>query len=406
MQLSRRSLIKSASAAALLAAGGEKLVAQEKTVRIGFPLELSGKFVSYGTPGKRGAEMALDAFKHRAGPFKIEPLFRDVQSDPQATVSVMTGLVVTGGVDYIVGPIGSPIVAAAISVVKQKRPLWMVPGSSSTTLEKELGGEDYFFHTYPYAYHYHSSEAAALKESLGGKGRIAVIHSDDNYGRTHLPYVEKFYPAQGFEIVAKELVRTNSTDLNPALTKISRANADILIGLVQTTDAVTLAKQVHTRRLNVPYLVGTAYTQMSEWQSAVGDAQEGWLGVTPYIPGMERPASKEYPQIFPKLSEWEQRFRQRYNIEPDYLDVANYATVAILLIAIERAGVDNKQAVADQLRKLDIQTIYGRSKFTETTGGTKQQAFTDMVVFQRQKGNNILLYPADVATGKLIPLKT
>lgn len=403
--LSRRTLIKSASAAALLAAGAGRVAAQEKTIRIGLPFELSGKFVSYGTAGKRGSEMALEAFKYKAGAFKIEPLFRDVQSDPQATVSAVTELAITGGVDYVVGPIASPIVAAAIPVIKQKRPIWLVPGSSSTKLEEEVGKEDFFFHTYPYAYHYHESEAAAVKQAFGGKGRIAVIYSDDNYGRTHLPYVEKFYPEVGFEIVAKELVRANSTDLNPALTKISRSKPDILIGLVQTTDAVTLAKQIHTRRMNVSCLVGTAYTQLDEWQSAVGEAQEGWLGVTTYLPGMDRPASKEYPEIFPKLSEWAQRFRQRYNMEPDFLDVANYATTAILLIAIERAGVYDKKAVADKLRNLDIQTIYGRSKFSESSGGTRQQAFTDMVVFQRQKGKNVLLYPDDVANGKLVRVK-
>jgi branched-chain amino acid transport system substrate-binding protein len=318
----------------------------------------------------------------------------------------MTELVVTGGVDFVVGPIASPIVSAAIPIIQQKQPIWVVPGSSSTLLEQELGNENYFFHTWAYAYHFHASEAASLKAALGGKGRVAVIYSDDNYGRTHLPYVEKFYPEQGFEIVAKELVRTNSTDLNPILTKISRLKADVLIGLVQTTDAVTLAKQVHTRRLNIPYLVGTSYTQLREWQGAVGEAQEGWVGVTTYIPGMERAASKDYPEIFPKLTEWASRFRRKYNIEPDFLDVLNYATTAILLIAIARAESGEKSKVADALRKLDIETISGRAKFVPSGGGTKQQTFTEMVVFQRQKETNVLVYPADVATGKLQPLKT
>lgn len=406
MNISRRAFVSGATAIVASAAGSGKLAAQEKTVRIGFPFELSGKFVSYGTAGKRGAEMALEAFNYKAGAFKIEPLFRDVQSDPQATVSAMTELVITGGVDFIVGPIASPIVAAAIPVIEQKRPIWVVPGSSSTKLEEELGAEDFFFHTWSYAYHFHSSEAAALKAALGKKGRVAVIYSDDSYGRTHLPYVEKFYPENGFEIISKELVRTNSTDLNPILTKISRTKADILIGLVQTTDAVTLAKQVHTRRLNIPYLVGTSYTQLREWQSAVGEAQEGWLGVTTYIPGMERAASKDYPEIFPRLTEWARRFRQRFGLEADFLDVLNYATTAMLLIAIQRAGTDDKDKVADALRALDIETISGRGKFLPSGGGTKQQAFTDMVVFQRQNGSNVLLYPPDIANGKLVPLKT
>lgn len=406
MNISRRAFVSGATAVVASAASGGKLAAEEKTIRIGFPFELSGKFVSYGMSGKSGAEMALEAFKYQAGAFKIEPLFRDLQSDPQATVSAMTELVITGGVDFIVGPIARPNVAAAIPVIKRKRPVWVVPGSSSTKLEEELGAEDFVFHTWSYAYHFHSSEAAALKAGLGRTGRVAVIYSDDNYGRTHLPYVEKFYVENGFEIVSKELVRANSTDLNPILTKISRMNVDILIGLVQTTDAVTLAKQVHTRRLNIPYLVGTSYTQLREWQAAVGEAQEGWLGVTTYIPGMERAASKDYPEIFPRLTEWARRLRQRFDIEADFLDVLNYATTAMLLIAIQRAGTDNKEQVASKLRKLDIETINGRGRFVPSGGETKQQAFTEMVVFQRQNGANVLLYPAHAAGGKLVPLKT
>lgn len=390
----------------LVSIGAHPAAAQDgETIRVGFPLELSGKFVAYGSAGKRGAEMALDAFDHRAGPFRIEPLFRDVQSEPQATVSAMTELVVTGGVNYIIGPIASPIVAAAIPVVKQQKPVWLVPGSSSTKLEETMGPEDYFFHVYPYAYHYHDSESAVLKNEVGEDAkRIAVIYSDDNYGRTHLPFVKKFYTEAGFEIVAEELVRANSTDLNPVLTKVSRADPDILIGLVQTTDAVTLAKQLHTRRLDVPYLVGTAYTQLDEWQDAVGEAQEGWLGVTTYLAGMERPASTTHPQVFPKLSQWTDTFRERYGMDPDFLDVGVYAATAMLLLAIEEAGADDKEKVIAALKGLDVETINGRGRFVETDGGTRNQAFTDMVVFQRQGGENVLLYPEEVRNGALQPL--
>jgi len=399
--MNRRALLAVVPSAAMI--GIRRLKAQEKTLQIGFPLELSGRFSSYGAPGKRGAEMAMEAFDYRAAGLKIEPLFRDIQSETQTTISALTELVVSRGLNYVVGPIASPTVAAAIPIIRQQRPIWLVPGSSSTTLEESIGSEGFFFHTWPYAYNFHSSEALALRAYLGEKSKkVAVIYSDDGYGRTHLPYVEKFYPQQGFEIVAKELVRANSSDLNPVLTRLNRLGADILIGLVQTNDAVTLAKQIQTRRMTIPYLVGTSYTQLREWQSSVGEAQEGWVGVTSYLPGMERAASATYPKIFPKLSDWAARFRARFNIEADFLDVLNYATVALLLIAVDKAGVDDKSKVAEELRKIDMSTINGPAKFSPSLGGTQQQAFTDMVVFQRQKGQNILLYPKDVENGTLL----
>lgn len=371
------------------------------TIKIGVPMELSGRFVAYGASGRRGVEMAAEIFGNKVGNSTIEYLYRDVQSEAQATVSAVNELINVQKVDFMIGPVASPIVAATVPPWQQGKPVWIVNGSSSTQLEEIAGPEDNFFHTYPYAYHYHTSEAEALKHYLGEGKKIAVVYSDDNYGRTHLPYVEEFYTKAGFEIVAKEVVRTNSADFNPVLTKVARVKPDILIGLVQTTDAITLAKQVHTRKLDVPYLVGTAYTQLDEWQEAVGEAQEGWLGVTTYLPGVNHPANEEYPELFPSTEEWVKRFRAKYNLEPDFLDIGHYAAMGMLLIALDKAGGDKTKA-ADELRKLDVNTVNGRGKFEPTGFGAKQQAFTDMVVFQRQGGKNVVLWPLEAADGKLV----
>ncbi|MEX4008500.1 ABC transporter substrate-binding protein [Neoaquamicrobium sediminum] len=371
-----------------------------ETIKIGVPMELSGRFVAYGASGRRGVEMALERFGTKVGDNDIQLLFRDVQSEAQATVSAINELVSVEKVDFMIGPVASPIVAASVPPWQQGKPIWIVNGSSSTQLEEIAGGEDAFFHTYPYAYHYHTSEAEALQHYLGEGKKIAVIYSDDNYGRTHLPYVQQFYKDAGFEIVAEEVIRTNTPDMNPVLTKIARVKPDILIGLVQTTDAITLAKQIHTRKLDVPYLVGTAYTQLDEWQEAVGEAQEGWMGVTTYLPGVNHPANPDYPELFPETVAWAEAFKTKYNMEPDFLDIGHYAAMGMLLVALDKAGGDKAKA-AEELRSLDIPTVNGRGKFESTGFGTKQQAFVDMVVFQRQGGKNVVLWPLETASGDI-----
>src|SRR3546814_7704186 len=74
-----------------------------------------------------------------------------------------------------------------------------------------------------------------------------------------------------FFLMIRRPPRSTRTDTLFPYTTLFRS---ILLGLVQTSDAVTLAKQVHTRKLKVPYLIGTAATQLDEWQKAVGPAQE------------------------------------------------------------------------------------------------------------------------------------
>ncbi len=384
---------------------GSAATAQE-SIKIGVPMELSGRFVAYGASGKRGAEFAVETYGGTVAGKKIQLLVRDTQSEPQATISVFNELIMKDKVNYIIGPISSPVVAAAIPTWRRGKPLWIVPGSTSTKLEDEIGAEPEFFHTFPYAYHYHASIAQMLKTNLPKGGKVAIVYTDDNYGRTHQPYAEKYLTKAGFDIVAQEIVRTNAADMNPLLSKIARAKPDILLGLVQTSDAVTLAKQIHTRKLKVPYLIGTAATQLDEWQKAVGAAQEGWVGVTTYLPGLHRPGDTEYPKLFPSSDEWEAAFTKKYGQAPDFQDAGCYVSTMQLLLAIEKAGIDDKEKVAAELRKLTIAaTPLGEAKFVTSEGGTAQQAFTDLVLFQRRDGKSVMLYPPSPSADTMKPIE-
>src|ERR1700733_444749 len=375
--------------------------ARSQTIKIGAVLELSGRFVSFGAHCQRGINMATEAFGDTVAGKNYSIVYRDVQSEARATISAFTELGSAEDVNFVIGPTSSPVTAASMPPWQQTKPLWIVPGASSLDVENLVGKEPMFFHTYPYGYHYHKSLAAALKTSLGSDKKIAVLYSDDAYGRSHLPAIEKYYKEAGFDVISKESVRTNSPDMGPILTKIGRSKPDILLGVMQTTDAITLAKQIRTQRLKIPYLVGTAATQLSEWQQAVGEAQEGWLGISTYLPNTENfPADKNYPKLLPSTKDWEAAFQAKYNASPDYDEATCYANTIQLLLAIDKAGSDKKEKGAEALRNLDVMTPMGRGHF-EQSEGTKQQAFSNLIVFQRQGDKNIVIYPPEAATGKL-----
>jgi branched-chain amino acid transport system substrate-binding protein len=389
------------TAGAMLVVACVGSTARAQTVKIGAVLELSGRFVSFGAHCQRGINMATDIFGQTVAGKKYEVVFRDVQSEARATISAFTELGSAGDVNFVIGPTSSPVTAASMPPWQQSKPLWIVPGASSLDVENLVGKEPMFFHTYPYGYHYHKSLAAALQSALGPGKRIAVLYSDDAYGRSHLPAIEKYYKEAGFDVISKESVRTNSPDMAPILTKIGRSKPDILLGVMQTTDSITLAKQIRTQRLKIPYLVGTAATQLSEWQQAVGEAQEGWLGISTYLPNTENfPADKNYPKLLPSTKDWEAAFQAKYNASPDYDEATCYANTIQLLLAIDKAGSDNKEKVAEALRNLDVMTPMGRGHF-EPSEGTNQQAFSNLIVFQRQGDKNIIIFPAEAATGKL-----
>jgi branched-chain amino acid transport system substrate-binding protein len=397
MNLTRSSFLLTVCAFAM--AGLPVAGQAQETIRIGAPVELSGKFVSYGAAAKRGIEMAVDIYGGKIGNKKIEVLYRDTQSDPQVTVNTFTQLLAEEKVNYLVGPIATPIVMAGLPAWLRTKALWIVPGATTPLLEEKAGKEPMLFHTFPYAYHYHVSLARSLREKLGPGKTLAIIYSDDSYGREHLPYAQKYFADAGFKIVAEELVRAGATDLNPVLAKIRRVKPDVLLGLVQTTDGIQLAKQVYVQRLNVPYLIGTAYPQLKQWQDATAEAQEGWVGVTTYIPGLKAKADPKYPKLFMDSDAWIAEFTKRYNRAPEFIDVGAYVSTCMLLIAIENAGgVDDKEKVAAELKKVDVMTMIGRGHFAASLGGTLNQAFSDVVVHQRVKGTDAILFPKEFET--------
>lgn len=377
----------------------------QKVVRIGAPFEVSGKFVAYGAQGQRGLEMAVEAFGGSVAGHKIEVLLRDIQSTNQGTVSAMTELLEKEKIDFVVGPITSGLVSAAVPAWRQKKPLWVVPGSSAPSFEEAIAKEGMVFHTYPWAYNYHAGTAKSIANAIGKGKKVAFVYSDGSYGRSQIQFAKDEYVAAGFEVVASELVRENATDMGPILQKIRLTKPDVLVGIVQTTDGIVLAKQIHVGKLGIPYLVGTAYPQLQTWSESVGEAGSGWIGATTYLPGMETPADPKHPKIFPAMKDWENAFRKKYNREPEFLDVTVYTSSAMLLLAIERAGGPDKDKVAKELKNLGVMTMLGDSAFIPTKGGAVNQAFNEMVVYQKQGDKFVTTWPLAFANGKLKPIQ-
>ena len=372
----------------------------QKVIRIGAPLELTGKFVIYGSQAQRGVEMAVEAFGGTVAGHRIEVLLRDVQSTNQGAVSAMTDLLEKEKVDFLIGPVASGLVSAVVPAWRQRKPLWIVPGASALSFEEAIAGEAMVFHTYAWGYGYHTGPANALAAAFGKGKKIAIIHTDGAYGRSHLPDARKHYTEAGFQIVATELVRENATDMNPALQKIRLAKPDVLVALMQTTDGIVVAKQIHVAKLGIPILVGSAFPQFQTWADAVGEAANGWITAVSYLPGQALPADPKYPKIFPAAKDWEAAFTKKYSREPELVDATGYASAAMLFLAIDRVGGGDKERVAKELRNLGVQTIMGEGKFVRTPGGAVNQAFNEMFVIQRQGDKIVTVWPKARSDGQ------
>jgi hypothetical protein len=151
--------------------------------------------------------------------------------------------------------------------------------------------------------------------------------------------------------------------------------------------------------------VGTAQAQLSEWQEAVGEAQNCWTGVTSWVNGLNFPGDPREPKLFPPAKEWEAAWKTKYGKNPEFLEVGYYVSTVLTLLAVEATKSVERDVLKGWLEKQDYKSPMGvSSKFTQSQI-TPHQAFDKMVVFQRVKDGNgyvsKMIFPKEIATGTL-----
>jgi branched-chain amino acid transport system substrate-binding protein len=128
------------------------------------------------------------------------------------------------------------------------------------------------------------------------------------------------------------------------------------------------------------------------------------VGVGGYLPGAASwPADSTNPKLLPSTKDWETAFNEKFKRAPTYNDIMCYSSTALLLTAIQNAGTDDLAKVTTALQAVDVMTPYGPGKFVTTPEGTKNQAFDNLLVFQRQKDKTAVVYPPNLANAKLLP---
>ncbi|MFI4982777.1 MAG: hypothetical protein ACHQIO_20695, partial [Nevskiales bacterium] len=182
------------------------------------------------------------------------------------------------------------------------------------------------------------------------------------------------------------------------------AHPDILYTLVQTNDAVLLAKQIYSAKLNIPYLMGTFQATLPEFKNALGEVQECWTGVNTYEVGLHTKADAKEPKLFPAADEWEAAARAKYHKEPEYQEVGSYISTIIALLAVEHTNATDRDHVGPALAAEAYDTMMGSSRF-EPSAIALHQAFGRVIDFQLQKEGDafksVIFYPPSRAGGKL-----
>lgn len=278
----------------------------DKPIKIGVILPLTGPIASAGEFAKQGVERAVADLISAGG--NLEVIFEDNGYDSKIGLGAYNKLKIVDNVDAVV-VFGSPVAMPLIPIVNVDE----IPMLALTASPAYSTPDDYAFRIVGTADKEAQVTADVLIDKLGKK-RIAVLYLNNDYGFGALASFKK-YVSDRANIVAEESSAPGQTDYRSQLAKIKSTNPEAIFLATLYREAGAILKQAKEVGINVPIMCGQP-CDVPELFSVAGPAAEGLLVVAP---------TNNAPE------EFVERYRNVYGQDfMSYLTLRHYDAIKIL----------------------------------------------------------------------------
>ena len=428
METSRRSLLKhSALTVAALSVGGRFASAEEPPIRIGVLYDLSGPFAAAGSIASSiGAQIAIDLVNERggvAGKYKIQPINADSQSKADAAINEVERLINQEKVDIVLGVYSSAhAVPLAAKLEEQKKILWITTAvATSVFKDRNL---TYVFRAQIHSDQYGQAAAGFLADNAQSKLgaqvkdiKVAIIHEDGPYGVGVGEAGERFARERGFQVVSREGYSASAPDLSSLVTKLKRAQADVILHTGYNPDITLFLRQARESGLHFKMLIGNGagYSQLDKLRATFAKDIDDFCNIDP-VPAQLLKAES----LAPGLGDLIKTMVERYQAKTKATDVPPHVSMgfnqtwillnSVLPVAKEKYGSFGAEAIRKAALDVDIApggTIqgYGVKFYPPGTPLAGQNERSTPVVMQYAGEHIAVVWPNNIKTQEpVLPL--
>ncbi|MGA7326713.1 MAG: amino acid ABC transporter substrate-binding protein [Rhodomicrobium sp.] len=360
----------------------------QETLTIGFTASQTGKLNNDSTAQMRGIELWRDEVNAAGGikaggkTYKVNLVTYDDESANTRVQQLYTRLIVQDKAQFLFSPYSSGLVATAAIISEQYGKVMITTGAAEEKTYR-LGNKN-LFQLYSPAAQYLAGAVAALKMK-NPAARVAFVYEDDAFSKAVSQATTAIAKNAGLTQALEESYAGSTTDFSPIINKVIAAKADALLGGGHYADGATLARQLYDQKAGLKW-VTLLVAPDSPHFAKLGDAAAGIS-----VPSQWEPQVTFKPDFGPTAQQFTKTFSDKFKIEPGYHAAGGYAAGIILQHAIEQAGSIDQTKVAEQLNKMDVTTLFGRTKFSTDPKEHGLQAGHEMVLAQWQKKNGELV---------------
>lgn len=341
-------------AALLTAAGAQPASAQ--TIKIGVFGPLTGDAAAMGSSEKEAVELAIKE-KNDAGGIrgkKIEAVYGDDAGKPEEAVNVAKRLISRDEVLITIGSISSPASLAASQVSRQSETPQIVVAGTAQRITTQ--GNKWVFRSPVPDTKLVADLAGFINEKFPKLKKFAFLYVNDDFGRGGFEAFKAAGQKYGFEIVADERYTRGDIDFTAQLGRIKASPAQAMIEWSRYTEGALIAKQFVQTGLNLVRF-GSDGVATPKYVELGGPAVDGVYFTTHFsvATGADIPAARTFMD----------KYQKAFDRVPDAYAAEAYDAITLALLAIEKAGKEDRAAVRDALAGLSFESVRGPFKFDE-----------------------------------------
>ena len=375
----------------------------DDTITIGFTVSQTGPLNNDSVSQMRGFELWRDEVNAAGGikagdkHYKINFASYDDESQNVRVQQLYTRLIAMDKAQFLFSPYSSGLVATAAIISEQYGKVMLTTGGAEEKTY-QLGNKN-LFQVYSPAGQYLAGAVDALKKK-NPKAQVAFIYKDDPFSKAVALVTRDLAKRQGVSVVLDESYSPSTTDFGPIINKLISAKADALLGGGHYPDGSTLARQLHDQKVGLKWVTLLVAPDTPKF-AELGDAA---VGIS--VPSQWAPQVTYKPDFGPNAQEFNKRFADKYKIEAGYHAAGGYTAGLLLQHAIEQSGSIDQAKVAAVLNKIDVTTLFGRTKFSTDPKEHGLQLAHAMVLGQWQKKGGQLvkevIWPNEAKTADII----
>jgi branched-chain amino acid transport system substrate-binding protein len=328
--------------------------ADKGTIKLGVLAPLTGTNAEYGKGFEVGMNMAVDEINAKGGAngYKLELEIKDSKGDQKESSDLARQFADDQDIMAILGDFTSGCCMADASIVDEAEITLLSPTASNPQYAPM---SDYCFSIMGLQSAEAPFAAKYLLQKYAGAKNVGVIYINSDWGTSAYQNFESTAKEIGLNIVAAVNYVQDEKDFSSMITKLQAANPDHVIIMDQGAVAQVI-NQIRGAGWDVP-LAALGPGTSEQLIDQTGKNSEGLLITSPFF----------FDPKDATLTAWKDEFASKSGFEPTIHPACAYDCVYLIAKSIENIG-DGKvtrQAIRDELAKIEYTGITGPIKFTE-----------------------------------------